>query len=81
MNKLKDILNFDVCKKMVDNAKANGETGYVILCSNYSIFIHQKYEGTGEELMYDLDELSNHIGESVGVSDYDDLVVDLSSEN
>jgi len=75
-NKLAEILDFDYCKKMVEDAKKDGET-YVILCPHYSINVQSKYED-GEELGWDLDDLSDFLGEFVEVNDYDDLVVDLS---
>ncbi len=77
-NKLQNILDFDVCKSIVDAAKAKNEN-YVILCALYSINIASKYDD-GENLQWDLDELSDYIGEYVSVSDYDDLVVDMSGE-
>ncbi len=78
-NKLQDILNFDVCRSLVDKAKANNET-YVILIPHYSINIASKYEDC-EALQWDLDELGDYIGEYVSVSDYDDLVVDMTTED
>lgn len=74
-NKLQSILDFDVCKQLVDKAKANNET-CVILCPHYSINIQSKFED-GEALQWDLDELSDYIGEYVEVSDFDDLVINL----
>lgn len=78
-NKLKEILDFDKCKQLVDDAKAKGET-CVILCPHYSINVQSKFED-GEQLQWDLDELEQHIGETVQVSDFDDLVVYLVSED
>lgn len=75
-NKLKDILDFDVCKKLVADAIEKGET-CAILCPHYSINVQSKYED-GEQLIWDLDELSNYIGEFVEVNDYDDLVVNFA---
>lgn len=77
-NKLQNILDFDVCKKLLMDAINKGET-YVILCPHYSINIASKYED-GEELQWDLDELSEYLDNNyVSVSDYDDLVSDLPS--
>lgn len=76
-NKLVEILDFSKCKQLVDNAKNNDES-CVILCPHYSINIAMKYED-GEQLSYDLDELSEYIDAFVEVSDYDDLVVYLES--
>lgn len=75
-NKLKSILDFDVCNRMVQDAINKGEN-CVILCPHYSINIASKYKyEDGEELQYDLDDLSDHVGYFVSVSDYDDLVID-----
>lgn len=74
-NRLKDILDFDLCKKLVEDADAKEEE-IVILCPHYSINIAMKYDD-GEALQFDLDELSDHIGHMVEVSDFDDLIVDL----
>jgi hypothetical protein len=63
---------------MVDTAKEKNET-LVILCPHYSINVQGKYED-GEELQFDLEELSDYIGNYVSVNDYDDLVVDLTTE-
>lgn len=77
-NQLTKILDFKACKNAVTNVKNN--EGYVILCPHYSINIASKYED-GEALQYDLDELSDYIGAFVEVSDYDDLVVNLQTED
>jgi len=76
--RLKSILDFDTCKTMVETAKEKNET-LVILCPHYSINVQSKYED-GEELQFDLEELSDYIGNYVSVNDYDDLVVDLTTE-
>jgi len=78
-NILQNIIDFDVCKKMVETAKVNNET-MVILCPNYSINISSKFED-GEQLQWDMDELSDYIGEFVEISDYDDMVVYLTNED
>lgn len=75
-NKLATILDFDKCKALIEQAVANHET-CVILCPNYSINVQSKYE-EGEELQFDLDELEQYIGYTVEVSDYNDLIVDLT---
>lgn len=75
-NILQNIIDFDICKKMVEDAKAKNES-MVILCPHYSINIASKYED-GEKLDWDMDELSEYIGEFVEVSDYDDMVVVLT---
>ena len=72
-NKLQSILDFDLCKRLVENAIKNNEQ-MTILCPHYSINIQSKFED-GEQLQFDLDELSEYIGAFVEVSDYDDLVV------
>lgn len=77
-NLLANILDFDVCKQLVQDAKDKGET-CVILCPHYSINVQSKiYDG--EQLQFDLDELEIYIGETVEVSDYDDLVVNFYNE-
>lgn len=79
-NKLQNILDFDVCKKILADAVAKGDK-YIILCGHYSINIASKYED-GEELQWDLDELGEYLGGIfLSVSDFDDLVIDLSSED
>jgi hypothetical protein len=79
-NKLTNILNFAACKQLVRKAKKNNDS-CVILCPHYSINIASKYEDC-EALGFDLDELSDYLGNYVEVSDYDDLVINLSvSEN
>lgn len=78
-NKLATILDFNKCKALVKQAIANHET-CVILCPNYSINVQSKYED-GEALQFDLDELEQYTGYSVEVSDYNDLIVDLSNTN
>lgn len=75
-NKLTNILDFDVCKKMFEDAVKNGEN-YIILCPHYSINIASKYEDC-EDLDFDLDELNEYIGTLTEVSQYDDLVIDLT---
>lgn len=75
-NQLQNILDFEVCKKIVQDAKDNDES-MVILCPHYSINVQSKYED-GELLQWDLDELNEYIGEFVEVNDYDDLVVYLN---
>ncbi len=75
-NKLQNIIDFNACKKLVNQAKKNNES-MVILYPNYSINIASKFED-GEQLQWDMDELSDYIGEFVEVSDYDDMVVYLS---
>lgn len=75
-NKLTNILDFDVCKRIFEDAVKNGEN-YIILCPHYSINIASKYEDS-EGLQYDLDELSEYIGAFIEVNDYDDLVIDLT---
>lgn len=77
-NKLQNILDFDLCAKMVQDAVSKNES-CVILCAHYSINIASKYED-GEALQYDLDELSDYVGYFVSVSDYDDLVIDYLNE-
>ncbi len=77
--KLRSILDFAVCKSIIDKGIAKGET-YFILCPHYSINIASKYED-GEELQFDLDELSDYLGAYVEVSDYDDLVLNLYSND
>jgi hypothetical protein len=73
-NILQNIMDFDVCKKMVETAIANNEV-MVILCPHYSINIASKFED-GEQLQWDMDELSDYIGGYfVEVSDFDDMVV------
>jgi hypothetical protein len=42
-NKLKEILDFDKCKQLVDDAKKKGDT-LVILCPHYSINVQSKFE-------------------------------------
>lgn len=75
-NKLQTIIDFNVCKQMVQDAKDNNET-MVILCPHYSINVQSKYED-GEELQWDMDELTEYIGGFVEVNDYDDMVVYLN---
>lgn len=75
-NTLQNIIDFNVCKKLIEDAKANNET-MVILCPHYSINIASKFED-GESLQWDMDELSEYIGEMVEVSDYDDMVIYLN---
>lgn len=81
-NKLQHLLDFDVCKRMVEEAEKKGDT-CVILCPHYSINIqsNEVYEDDGEALNFDLDELGDYIGHMVAVSDFDDLIVDLSTED
>lgn len=78
-NKLQHILDFDICKTLVEEEKARDpKTGdNVILCPLYSINIASKYED-GQALDDDLQELSEYIGEYVEVSQYDDLIVILT---
>jgi hypothetical protein len=76
-NKLQNILDFDVCKQLVNDAIENNES-MVILCPHFSINIQSKYQD-GEELGWDLDELNDYIDNFVEVNDYDDLVVYLTS--
>ncbi|MEO6306173.1 MAG: hypothetical protein ABIP51_23700 [Bacteroidia bacterium] len=76
-NILQNIIDFSICKKMVDTAKDNNES-MVILCPHYSINIASKFED-GEQLQWDMDELGEYIGEMVEVSDYDDMVVYLTN--
>lgn len=76
-NKLATILDFDVCKKLVEDAKATQQDILVILCPHYSINVQSKYDD-GERLQWDLDELNDYINAFVEVSDYDDLVVNLT---
>lgn len=84
-NKLQEILDFDVCKQLVDKAVKNNE-GAATLCPHYSINVQSRFED-GEQLQWDLDELSDYIGHYVEVSDYDDLIVyfneseDFDTEN
>ena len=79
-NILQNIIDFDVCKKLVDTAIANNEQ-MVILCHHYSINIASKFED-GEQLQFDMDELGDYIGGYfVEVSDYDDMVVYLSEND
>lgn len=75
-NKLATILDFDVCKKLLNEAIENKDT-CVILCPHYSINVQSKFDD-GEALGYDLDELEEYLGETVEVSDFDDLIIDLS---
>lgn len=75
-NTLQNIIDFDICKRIVENGKINNES-IVILCGHYSINIASKFED-GEKLQWDMDELSDYIGEFVEVSDYDDMVVYLN---
>ena len=76
-NILQNIIDFDVCKKMVESAIINNES-IVILCPHYSINIASKFED-GEQLQFDMDELSDYIGYFIEVSDYDDMIVNLSN--
>ncbi len=76
-NILQNIIDFNACKKLVKQAKNNNES-MVILCPYYSINIASKFED-GEQLQWDMDELSDYIGVLVEVSDYDDMVVYLSN--
>ena len=78
-NILQNIIDFEVCKKLVDKAKANNES-MVILCPHYSINIASKFED-GEQLQWDMDELGEYVGEFIEVSDYDDMVVYLTIES
>ena len=78
-NILQNIIDFEVCKKLVDKAKANNES-MVILCPHYSINIASKFYDR-EQLQWDLDELSEYVGEMIEVSDYDDMVVYLTIES
>lgn len=75
-NKLQNILDFEVCKKIVKDAVKNNED-MVILCPHYSINIQSKFED-GEELQFDMDELSEYLGHFLEVNDYDDLVIYLT---
>ena len=75
-NKLQNILDFQVCKNIVDKAVSNNEE-MVILCPHYSINIASKFEDC-EQLQFDMDELSDYLGYFVEVSDYDDMVVYLN---
>jgi hypothetical protein len=75
-NKLTEILDFFKCLDLIKEAENKKET-CVILCPNYSINISMQYED-GEQLQQDLDELSDYLGHFVSVSDYDDLIIDLS---
>ena len=78
-NNLQNILDFDVCKKLVEEAKSKNEP-MVILCPHYSINIASKFEDC-EQLQFDLDELNDYLGEYVEVSQYDDLVVMLDNND
>lgn len=75
--KLRSILDFKKCQDLINNAIDKNDS-CVILCPNYSINIASKYEDS-EELNYDLEELSDYLGHFVQVSDYNDLIVDLSN--
>lgn len=74
--KLESILKFEVLKAIIEKGITKGES-CVILCPHYSINIASRYE-SGEELQFDLDQLSDYLGHYVSVSDYDDLVVNLT---
>ncbi len=74
-NILQNIIDFDICKKIVDKGRDKNQQ-MVILCPHYSINIASKFEDV-EQLQWDMDELSDYIGEFVEVSDYDDMVVYL----
>ena len=78
-NVLQNIIDFDVCKKMVESASINNES-MVILCPHYFINIASKFEDC-EQLQWDMDELGDYIGYLVEVSDYDDMVVYLSEND
>ena len=71
-SRLSTILNFDTCAEIVASCP---QDLVAILCPNYSIHVASKYED-GQELAWDLDELSEILGHCVFVNDYDDLVVD-----
>lgn len=76
---LRDIIDFDTCKTLVEKAKRNGER-IVILCPHYSINVQAKVDDH-EELNEDWNELSEHIGQGyLEVSQYDDLVCILPSD-
>lgn len=76
-NKLTKILDFDKCKALIEQAIKNGEA-CIIIAPNYYINIQSKYEDE-ESLQFDLDELEEYIGHTLQVSDYNDLIVDLSN--
>lgn len=77
-NKLMSIIDFEACKSFVDKGLSEGEKHF-ILCPNYSINIASKYEDC-EDLQWDLDELSDYLGGFVEVSDYNDLVINFTSD-
>jgi len=76
--KLDGYLDFEECKRLIDQAKEDGEA-MVILCQHYSINVASKYED-GEELQYDLDDFSDRLGHFLEVNSYDDLVVDFTTD-